>query len=98
MRIAWAFSLAMPILLAVNSNAVTQAIPKPDYVTYLSREPLLPVQASAGNKRFHLFGDSTAVGYQDEAPRDGIDDDREHALRMLAMRFAPWMVRNSIDL
>ncbi len=96
MRITLALSLAMPIL-AVNSIAVTQAIPKPDYVTYLPREPLLPVQASAGNKRFHLFGDPTAAGYQDEAPRDGIDDGREHALRMLAMRFAPWMVRNSID-
>jgi hypothetical protein len=97
MRIAWALSLVMPFLLAVSSRAVTQAIPKPDYVTYLPREPLLPVQASVGNERFHLFGDSTAAGYQDKAPRDGIDDNREHALRTLAMRFAPWMVRNSID-
>src|SRR5438045_7537391 len=51
-----------------------QAIPKPDYVTYLPRDIALPVQATAGNRLFHLFGDSTTPGYRDEAPRAGVED------------------------
>lgn len=89
--------LTVLIQLTAISSAAPQAIPKPDYVTYLPREILLPVQSTAGNRRFHLFGDSTASSYRDEAPRDGIDDAREHWLRTLALRFAPWMVRNSVD-
>ena len=85
------------IQLITTSPAAAQAIPKPDYVTYLPREPLLPVQSTAGNRQFHLFGDSAASSYRDEAPRDGIDDARAHWLRALAVRFAPWMVRNSVD-
>src|ERR1051325_6171931 len=74
-----------------------QAIPKPDYITYLPRDIALPVQATSGNRLFHLFGDSTTPGYRDEAPRDGIDDARALWLRAIAIRFAPWMVRNSVD-
>src|SRR5256885_13303355 len=74
-----------------------QAIPKPDYVTYLPRDIVLPVQATAGSRLFHLFGDSTTPGYRDEAPRDGVDDARALWLRGIAVRFAPWMVRNSVD-
>ncbi len=55
-----------------GSRAAAQAIPKPDYVTYLPREAALPVQAPLAHRQFHLFGDSAAPGYQDEAPRDGI--------------------------
>src|SRR6266567_1206352 len=55
------------------------------------------VQATAGNRLFHLFGDSTTPGYRDEAPRDGVDDARALWLRGIAVRFAPWMVRNSVD-
>src|SRR5439155_21534254 len=82
---------------AVNHSAIGQAIPKPEYVTYLPREIVLPVQATPANRQFHVFGDSEAPGYRDEAPRDGIDDTRERWLRALAVRFAPWMVRNSVD-
>ena len=87
--------LAALFLATARANA--QAIPKPDYVTYLPREVVLPVQATAGNRAFHLFGDSSAPGYRDDAPRDGIDDARERWLHALAVRFAPWMVRNSVD-
>src|SRR5437667_9884726 len=61
------------------------------------RETPLPVQSTAGSRQFHLFGDSTFSSYRDEAPRDGIDDARAEWLRALAVRFAPWLVRNSID-
>jgi hypothetical protein len=97
MRCTAVFGLTIVLQLAATFRVTAQAIPKPDYVTYLPRETLLPVQSTVGNRQFHLFGDSTASGYRDETPRDGIDDAREHWLRALAVRFAPWMVRNSVD-
>src|SRR3977135_522399 len=96
-RLLSGLGLALLILWAVAPRAAAQAIPKPDYVTYLPREAARPVQAPAANRQFHLFGDPAASGYRDEAPRDGIDDARERWLHALAVRFAPWMVRNSID-
>jgi len=62
-----------------------------------ARETPLPVQSTAGTRQFQLFGDPASSGYHDEAPRDGIDDTRAAWLRTLAVRFAPWLVRNSID-
>jgi len=95
--ICWWFAFTALIQFTGTSRGTAQAIPKPDYVTYLPRETLLPVQATAGNRQFHLFGDSTNSSYRDETPRDGIDDARGQWLRALSVRFAPWMVRNSVD-
>lgn len=89
--------LAALIQSAATHCAAAQAIPKPDYVTYLPREAVRPVQATAGSRQFRLFGDSTMPGYRDEDPRDGIDGARGRWLRAVAVRFAPWMVRNSVD-
>jgi hypothetical protein len=96
-RVFRGLGLTLLIRAAVPHRATAQAIPKPDYVTYLPREAALPVQATVGNRQFHMFGDATGAGYRDEAPRDGIDDARERWLHALAVRFAPWMVRNSVD-
>ena len=85
------FGLAILLQTALTHPAIGQAIPKPEYVTYRPREIVLPVQATPANRQFHLFGDSEAPGYRDEAPRDGIDDTRERWLRALAVRFSPWM-------
>jgi hypothetical protein len=93
-RRAWPL---LAVLFLATTRASSQAIPKPDYVTYLPREIMLPVQATGASRRFSLFGDSTVPGYRDDAPRDGIDDARGHWLHALAVRFAPWMVRNSVD-
>ena len=89
--------LTLLIHAAASHRATAQAIPKPDYVTYLPREAVLPVQATAASRHFQLFGDPATPGYTDDAPRDGIDDARERWLHALAVRFAPWMVRNSVD-
>ena len=89
--------VALFVQCAASHRVTAQAIPKPDYVTYLSREAVLPVQGTDGNRRFQVFGDPTLPGFRDEDPRNGIDDDREPWLRALAVRFAPWMVRNSVD-
>src|SRR2546421_701869 len=56
------------LLQSAPTRASGQAIPKPDYVTYLPRDVALPVQATSGTRLFHLFGDSTAPGYRDAAP------------------------------
>ena len=96
-RLLSRFGFAAVLQSVTAHRASGQAIPKPDYVTYLPRDVVLPVQATAGNRLFHLFGDSTTPGYRDEAPRDGIDDARAIWLRTIAIRFAPWMVRNSVD-
>src|SRR2546429_1664504 len=82
---------------ASTHRAGGKRIPNPIHVPPLPRDIALPVQATAGNRLFHLFGDSTTPGYRDEAPRDGVDDARALWLRGIAVRFAPWMVRNSVD-
>src|SRR5438067_233448 len=96
-RLLSRFGFAALLQSIPTHRADGQAIPKPDYVTYLPRDIALPVQATAGNQLFHLFGDSTTPGYRDEAPRDGVDDARALWLRGIAVRFAPWMVRKSVD-
>jgi hypothetical protein len=63
---------AVLICVAGTRAAAAQAIPKPDYVTYLPRDAVLPVQATPANRQFHLFGDATTPTYHDEAPRDGL--------------------------
>lgn len=96
-RLLGRVGFAILLQSALTHYVSGQAIPKPEYVTYLPRDIALPVQATTGNRLFHLFGDATTPGYRDEAPRDGIDDARERWLHALAVRFAPWMVRNSVD-
>ncbi len=88
-RLLGGVGLTLLIPSAAALRVAAQAIPKPDYVTYLPREAVLPVQATAGNRAFHLFGNPAAPGYQDEAPRDEIDDAQGRWLRALAVRFAP---------
>jgi len=44
MRCLWVFGVTVLVQLAAIFPAAAQAIPKPDYVTYLPRETPLPVQ------------------------------------------------------
>lgn len=88
----------LPALLAglLAGSALAQPIPKPEYVTYIPREPLAPVARTEANAAFHLFGDPQAPEFLDESPRDGMDDRRAAWFSELAVRFAPWMVRNAV--
>lgn len=72
-----------------------QAIPRPEYVTYLPREAMRPVGATEASARLGLFGDRMAAGYADLEPRNGIDDRRDRVLHAIGVRFAPWLVRNA---
>ncbi len=89
--------LATLILLGATARVYGQAIPRPDYFTYLPAGLPLPVAEQPASAAFHLFGDTAAAGYVDRAPRNGIDDRRDAWLMGLSVRFAPWMVRNTID-
>jgi hypothetical protein len=77
--------------------ATAQEIPKPDYITYMPGGLPLPGGAHPATQLFQLYGDTAAPGYVDKSPLDGIDDRRGEWLTLLAARFAPWMVRNTID-
>lgn len=77
-------------------RAVAQRIPKDGYLKFMPLEYPRMQQATAASTALHLFGNPAAPGYRDVAPRDGIDD-RRHAVFMdLAVRFAPYMVQNSV--
>ena len=93
------------IILAVCCTSVlvspgglgAQAIPRPDYFTYLLPGIPLPTTEQPATGAFHLYGDTASPGYADQKPRNGIDDSRDAWLTALSVRFAPWMVRNTVD-
>ncbi len=74
-----------------------QEIPKPDYFTYLPGGMPLPITQAPQTARFQLYGDTTVASYVDQNPRNGIDDRRDAWLQGIAVRFAPWMIRNTVD-
>ena len=53
------------------------------------------VGQTAASARLHLYGDTSAPGYQDRDPPDGIDDARARRLLQLAERFSPIVRRNN---
>src|SRR5262245_31103386 len=81
----------------LSGRAIAQEIPRPDYLTYLPAGDALPIAAQPATAAFHLYGDTAGPGYVDQDPRNGIDDARDRWLTALAVRFAPWMVRNTVD-
>jgi hypothetical protein len=83
------------LLCAMAARSGAQEIARDKYLRYVPLEQLRLFRASPATERFHLYGDSTEPGYRDEAPRDGIDDARGRWLQALAVRFAPYLVRNT---
>lgn len=53
------------------------------------------VRQTQASEALALFGDTADPNYRDEAPRDGIDDQRFRVLQALAVRFAPILVMNT---
>ena len=91
---------ALAILLGsgVSAGAArAQEIPSPTYLTYLTPGLPLPIAQQPATGLFQLYGDPAAAGYVDVDPRNGIDDARDRWLLQLSARFAPWMVRNTVD-
>jgi hypothetical protein len=63
----------------------------------MPREDLLPIAQTEATTRILLYDDSGAPGYSDVNPKNGIDDRRDTWLKQLSLRFAPWLVRNTVD-
>ncbi len=84
-------------LAAVLTDTALQAqnIPRDEYIRYFPLVHPRLVGGTAATSRLHLFGDTTAPGYVDRAPRDGIDDRRHARLMELAVMFAPNMVMHT---
>lgn len=92
------FALASLLPVAIGSipqPATAQAIPRPEYVTYLPRGMPRAIGPTAQTVRFAVFGDPASPGYVDRDPRNGIDDRRDRVFHALGVQFAPWMVRNA---
>lgn len=95
-------TLAVVLMASVTglgvSSLAAQAIPKPDYFTYMPPGSgiSLPIRQTRASAALHLFGDETSPGYRDVNPRDGIDDERNVWFLKLSERFAPWIVRHSV--
>lgn len=80
---------------ALPAPAAAQEIPRDKYLRFVPLEQLRLFRESPATERFQLYGDPAAPGYTDEVPRDGIGDTRERWLQALAVRFAPYLVRNT---
>jgi hypothetical protein len=86
------------LLAALAQLGAAQEIPKSEYIEY---EPLTSpriVGQTRASAAWHLFGDPADAAYRDASPRDGMDDKRHDLLLGLAVRFAPYMVRNTTNI
>ena len=73
-----------------------QALPKNEYLDYLPLEYPRIIEQTQATFDLQLYGDRGTPNYQDADPIDGIDDDRHELLMKLAVRFAPFLVQNTI--
>ena len=101
MRLIQAF-VNVPILvivgvvhLLIGLDVQGQAIPRDEYLRYLSLKSPEIVRQTEANAELHIFGNTKDPEYQDTGPMDGIDDRRHKVLLALAVEFAPYLVLNS---
>ncbi|BDG02044.1 outer membrane protein [Anaeromyxobacter oryzae] len=73
-------------------------IPPAGYLAYVPLESLRVVRATAESELVQLYGDRASPAYVDETPKDGIDDARGKLLLALAVRFSPYLVRNTTSI
>ena len=85
---------ALVALLAASRDAPGQKVRRDTYYDYLPPMPKI-VGQTAASARLNLYGDTSAPGYRDREPLDGIDDARGRRLLQLAERFSPIVRRNN---
>jgi len=83
--------------LFVSHIVKAQAIPKNEYLTYLPLEYPRIIEQTKASADLHLYGDRSDPAYRDQDPIDGIDDQRHEMLMTLAVRFAPFLIQNTIS-
>jgi len=68
---------------------------KQGYFQYVPLSYPRIVRQTDADSIFALYGDKAGRGYSDDGPKDGIDDPRRRLLDSLAVRFAPFMIKNT---
>lgn len=71
-----------------------QQIPRSEYIKYVPLHHRQLIRQTDASAQFALFGDTASPDYVD-ANHDGIDDHRALLLNALAVRFSPFLVRNT---
>jgi len=83
------------LLTAAPLAAQDAEMTKQEYFQYVPLTYPRIVRQTAADSVFQLYGPAAGPGFQDVAPRDGIDDSRGNLLQALGVRFAPFMIRNT---
>ena len=85
------------VVLGFTLSLSAKEIPRNEYIKYLPiTYPKIMSQTEA-NKIFSIYGNKNDSFYLDVDPVDGIDDRRFNILENIAVRFAPYLVQNTID-
>ncbi|NKB88336.1 MAG: hypothetical protein GKS06_08960 [Acidobacteria bacterium] len=66
-----------------------------NYLDFMPKSQPRAIKATRASTDLALYGDSSAPGYRDVDPVDGMDDDRARTFHALGRRFAPFLVQNT---
>jgi len=85
----------MPSLAPPSAGA--QEIPRDRYLRFLPLSQPRLTRRTEASRQLHLFGDRSDSAYRDRDPVNGVDDRRDRRLERIAVRFAPFMIRNTTE-
>jgi len=89
--------IAIFVFIFLASNILGAAtIPREEYIKYLELSYPRIVQQTPASRYFTLYGDKNSPEFIDVDPVDGIDDNRLQLLHRLGVKFAPYMILNTI--
>lgn len=83
------------LLTILLSASLAQEIRRDNYLRFVPLNYPRIIGQTAANAAFHLYGNPDDPNYKDANPVDGIDDARHQRLLELAVKFAPYLVRNT---
>ena len=84
------------LIFSAFSTLGAATIPREDYIKYLELSYPRIIQQTQASRYFALFGDKDSPEFIDVDPVDGIDDARLKLLNRLGVKFAPYMILNTI--
>lgn len=82
-------------LLCPCASAFAQQIPRDEYTRFFPLSYPRIISQTSASEQFAIFGDRSDPNYRDVHPADGMDDRRHDRLLEIAVRFAPYMVKNT---
>ncbi len=92
-----AAALAAVALVVSVGRPTAQEVPRDEYLRFVPLSQLELTEQTDASRRLNLYGDRSDPEYRDVDPRNGIDDDRDRRLERIALRFAPFMIRNTTE-